>query len=150
MIRDATYEDIEKIIPLAVEMHGASPNRSHTDFHIPKFIEYCNRCIEYNNRYFRVFDSGSGPTAFFMGFISEYLHGRDRLGVQENLWTDEKQPMCGIRLSKDFENWCKKKGVVEICFSITHNHDRPRHDKFMSRLGYVDCGTVYKKRINHG
>jgi len=149
MIRDAVYEDIEKLVPLAIEMHRTGSTQRFTDFYIPKFRDYCKRCIEYNNRYFRVFDSGSGPTAFFMGFVSEHLYGRDRVGVQENMWTDGKTPMCGIRLSKDFEKWCKEKGVVELTFSITHSHDRERHGKFMSRLGYKDSGVVYKKRMNH-
>lgn len=147
MIRDATYEDIEEILQLAIEMHRTSSTYSFADFHNPKFIDYCKRCIEYNNRYIRVFDSGSGPVAFFMGVISEHLFGRDRVGVQELLWTNGKAPMCGIRLSKDFENWCKKKGAIDVTFGITHSHDRGRHDKFMSRLGYEDGGTVYKKRL---
>jgi hypothetical protein len=147
MIRDAIDEDIEILLPLAIKMHSTSKVYADLDLDLQKVRDYAKDYIDYYDRYFRVYEKDGRPVAFFLGYVCEYFFGNQKLGIQENLFTNEENPMVGIRLSKDFEAWCKERGAIEVNFGITTSHDRQRHDKFMARLGYRDCGTVYKKRI---
>ena len=147
MIRDAVYKDIELLLPLAVEMHTSSKSYAYLKLDLNKVRDYAKMYIDHNNKYFRVYDKGNHLSAFFLGHLSKCFFGNQIVAAQAGLFTDEETPMCGIRLSKDFERWCKKRGAVEVTYGITTSHDRERHDKFMSRLGYSDCGTVYKKRL---
>ena len=147
MIRIAAYEDIELLLPLAIKMHKTSKVYGDLDINLDKVRSYAKSYIDGKNRYFSVSEKDGKATAFFLGHGSRYFFSDQILGCQDNLFTDEKSPMCGIRLTKDFEKWCKARGAVEINFGITSSHVREKHDKFMSRLGYKDSGTVYKKRI---
>lgn len=146
MIRDATYDDIEILLPLAKEMHRTSPVYSSMPFNEGKVRQYSRNYSEKSHTYFRVYEKDGKPVAFFLGYVQNYFFNYEVLGQQETLYTDGKNPMVGIRLSKDFEIWCKEQGAIEVNYGITHSHT-PRHTSFMSRLGYEIVGTVYSKRL---
>ena len=149
MIRDATYEDIEILLPLSEEMHRTSPVYSSMPYDKDKVREYARGYVKRDYTYFRVYEKNGKPVAFFLGYITNYFVNYSIMGQQETLYTDEKNPMVGIRLSKDFEVWCKEQGALEVNYGITHSHT-PRHRDFMSRLGYEVVGTVYSKRLDNG
>ena len=146
MIRDAVNEDIEILLPLGEKMHKTSPFYGDMPFDKDKVREYAQRHIDGVNNYFRVYERDGTPVAFFLGHVVHYFFNWEVSGRQGGLFTDGKTPMLGIRMSKDFEAWCKERGAFEVNYGVTHSHT-PRYDTFMSRLGYKNIGAVYSKRL---
>ena len=148
MIREGKDEDIEKLIPLAIKMHETSIYKN-LELDLQVVRDYAKQFIKDDWKYFRVcVGEDKIPSAFFMGFITKYFFNNQILGCEENLFTNEKNPFAGIRLTKDFEAWCKKKGAVEVNFSVTHSgKPNEQYHKFMKRMGYKEIGAIFKKGI---
>ena len=148
MVRDGTDDDIEKLLPLAIKMHETSIYKG-LELDLEVVRKYAKGFIKDDWKYFRVYvGQDEVPSAFFMGFTTNYFFNNQVLGCEENLFTNEKNPFAGIRLTKDFEKWCKKRGAVEMNFSVTHSgKPNGQYHKFMKRMGYQEIGAIFKKRI---
>mgnify|MGYP001186976245 FL=1 len=147
MIKDGTNEDIEYLLPLAKKMHETSIYRN-LDYTDERIRTYAQKFVQSEDHYFRVYIKDEKPTAFFLGYITNYIWSYQILGCEEQLFTDNSSPLVGLKLTKDFEKWCKEKGAVEVNFSVTHSgKPNEKYNKFMERMGYKDVGSIFKKRI---
>lgn len=147
MVRDATYDDVEKLLPLAYVMHQTSIYKE-TEYDEEVVRKYAKHFVDSENNYFRVVDKDGKPCAFFLGYITTYLWSNQTLACEENLFTDGTSVLAGLKLTKDFEAWAKEKGAYEVNFSITHSGKPDEQmNKFMVRMGYQERGAIFKKRI---
>lgn len=136
MIRQATDEDLARVVMLGEQFHAYSPHRVFS-FDREAFGAFAARLIELGG----VFLSDEG---FCGGAIAPLYFSPDTLVATELFWFT---PSEGRELREAFEGWARGQGADAVQFSaLVDDHERAV-ERIYRRAGFERVETGYLKRF---
>lgn len=136
-MRQATVEDIPRIVELGRAFHAASPWRD---------VAYDADATANT-----VAGAITGPGVVFLtengmigGIVSPlWFNPAVKVGIEMFWWA----PTGGRALREAFEQWAKSEGATMIQFSALADENLERVDRIYSRSGFTRAETVYVKGL---
>lgn len=150
MIREATQNDVERLLELGTQMHKES-RYSIFDFDPEKLRWHIRTVIDHDHGMLFVYEKDGVILGAVMGWIEEQYFGHDKLLCDLALFVepDKRGAMAGAALIKKFIEYGKEQGVAQIILSNSTGVDKERVAKLYERLGMEHVGFVYSY-VNKG
>ena len=135
MIRDATLDDFDKLLPMAAEAHGGSPF-SHTEMDIPHMKRIFAHCIAFDDGFAKVVEVDGEVVGGMAGVVGGNQWGAraaSDLFVLSKGGTDI--------LLKEFIKWGKERKADYI--HITDLSGNERYQRLIETVGPKRCGANF-------
>lgn len=148
-----SVKDIEDVIVLAYKMH--EENASHLDFD-PSCIRRYYEAIRYDttrdtyNCFIAIVENK--VVGFLVCVATEYFFSRQICARQELWYVDPsyRSARVALALMKEFEEWARLRGAVEIITGVMIVDDLQRAErigKLLEKIGYPTVGTYHTKSL---
>ena len=136
MVRAATPSDLDRLVELGWQAHAASNNK-----HLPISEDVWKQTIKammlrpWENLVL-IADDG-----FLLGTLAEYPYAKAKYAIDVAFYAQGS----GRSLLKQFREWAKRKGAVEMV--IVNSFGQSRTDKFLQATGMQNVGGMYVLRL---
>lgn len=142
MIRQATIEDIPRLIELGRMMHAES-RYAALDYAPQKVDALLQRLIA--DGFMVVAQSGERVVGGFAGMISEHWFSHDLIAADLALFIepDARGGMTAPRLVRAFRDWARGRGAKLIHAGITTGVHEEETARLYEALGGRKCGELY-------
>ena len=136
MVRAATPSDLDRLVELGWQAHAASNNK-----HLPISEDVWKQTIKammlrpWENLVL-IADDG-----FLLGTLAEYPYAAAKYAIDVAFYAQGS----GRSLLKQFREWAKRKGAVEMV--IVNSFGQSRTDKFLQATGMQNVGGMYVLRL---
>jgi len=146
-VRPLERGDIEGTIDLAEEMWKESPRYQNRDFSRDKLYKFGESILRNPLLCGFVAVNGDKLEGFFIGAITEYFFGCERIASDFALFVPHSRRggIAAIMLIKAYESWARSHHVAEISLGTTTAVDEERTVSLYKMLGFNPVGTVCKK-----
>lgn len=146
---EPTDRQLVDAVMLGKAMWEESPTYAHLAGDLDKMVEFAYGCRSDPETYCRVAVRDDTCHGFFVGNVAPYgfhdaMFAYDRLMYVR---PDMRGSAAARMLIRDFEHWCKLRGVQDIRLGITTGVHTERTKKFYNALGYRDVGVLTMKGI---
>lgn len=111
-----------------------------------KVLNWLRKNVESPNRFVYCAYDENTLAGVFIGSISEFYFGNDRL-ASDLLWYVGKEyrgTRIGIRLLKEFQKWATEQNVDRIQVGISSGMSMERTGALLERMGFIQIGGLYK------
>ena len=144
MIREATLNDLDRLVELGTHMHAES-RYSIFDFDPVKLRRYIQTFIEHDHGMIFVCEKNEVIVGGVMGWIEEQYFGHDKLLCDLALFVepDKRGAMAGALLIKRFLEYGKEQGVAQIILTNSSGVDKERVAQLYAKLGMEHVGFVF-------
>lgn len=145
MYRVGTESDILPIYYLGKKMHSESEFHS-LHWNEEKVLKWLDTNIKSPNRFVYCAYDNDALAGVFVGSISEFYFGNDRL-ASDLLWyvgEDYRGTRVGVRLLKEFYKWATEQNVNRIQVGISSGLAMARTGALLERMGFTQIGGLYK------
>lgn len=143
--RRGSESDIQPICKLGKEMHVESEFKD-LHWNEEKVLKWLDMNVKSPNRFVLCAYDESTLAGVFIGSISEFYFGNDRL-ASDLLWyvgVDYRGGRVGIRLLKEFEKWAREQNVDRIQVGVSSGMSIERTGALLERMGFNQIGGLYK------
>jgi RimJ/RimL family protein N-acetyltransferase len=143
--RRGTEPDIQPICKLGKKMHVESEFKD-LHWNEEKVLKWLDMNVKSPNRFVLCAYDESTLAGVFIGSISEFYFGNDRL-ASDLLWyvgVDYRGGRVGIRLLKEFEKWAREQNVDRIQVGVSSGMSIERTGALLERMGFNQIGGLYK------
>lgn len=146
-IRNATHDDIEHIIPLAVLMHHET-RYCAAEFDVEKTVDFLMSCIDGDGFLVIVAESDDGEiVGGFVGFASEMYFSYERNASDLGLYVspDRRGGHAAVKLISHYTGWAMQNGVKPefIQLGNTTGVMLDETGQFFELLGFSKMGELY-------
>lgn len=143
MIREATTEDIPKLVEMGERFHKASPYADLMDFDAQGFSEFGGLMIE--NDIFLLLVDDHVTSMLGMAFAG-CLANPSVIMADELFWWSES-PGTGIKLLKTAEVVAKGRGATLFKMSALADDNGERMNGYYQHAGFSDCERSYMRTL---
>jgi RimJ/RimL family protein N-acetyltransferase len=126
-------------------MHSESEFQS-LHWNEEKVLNWLRKNVESPNRFVYCAYDENTIAGVFIGSISEFYFGNDRL-ASDLLWyvgEEYRGTRIGIRLLKEFQKWATEQNVDRIQVGISSGMSMERTGALLERMGFSQIGGLYK------
>lgn len=142
MIRNATHDDIPRILELGAMMHMES-RFSVLKYNAGKVAVMCRHLIN-TDQFSEVVEKDGVIVGGFIGFVTEHWASSDLIACDCGLFIDPRYRGArdGIRLAKRFKEWAIGKGAKMVTLGINTGVNPENTLKMLETCGYEKCGYL--------
>jgi ribosomal protein S18 acetylase RimI-like enzyme len=147
--REATSEDLPRIVALAKEMHAETSFRTLSFNEAKAATETLSSILNPGMLVVVAEDRGK-----IVGIIAVYLdrpYFSDDLVVYDHIWyvsPEARGSLVGPRLLKIASEWARQCGAKAVFVTLGSDVSQDRVGKLVERLGYSRLGGYYRKDID--
>lgn len=144
MIRNATIEDVPRIIELGINMHAESSHRELA-FSIPKATKEVTWCV--NNGSCFVKEKDGVVVGFMTGFVKAPYFSEELAGYESMLYLmpEHRHGITATRLIATWAKWCTDNGAKQLRPTTTCGVAGA--DRLFKKLGYIPVGQAFVKEV---
>lgn len=150
-IRDAHLLDLLPITVLAEKYMQEVQCMDNHPISIKALMDNLAATIINTDGCLRVLEVDGVIVGGMWGFICSQFWSEARMAQDVILFVSkEHRGRYGRMIIKDWEQWAKEKGAVEVLLSTASGINTKGFGSLAKHLGYAEAGNVYKKEITNG
>jgi GNAT superfamily N-acetyltransferase len=144
MIRNATLEDIPKLVEMGLALHDESTYK-HVEYSPERVAETCRLMIA--NGFLVVAEKEGEVIGVMMGDVYVPWYTTERMGIDYTLYImpEHRNGLIAVKMIKRFEQWCISMGAKQIRPGIGTGD--PSAIKLYKALGYRSVGEWFLKDV---
>jgi L-amino acid N-acyltransferase YncA len=147
MIRNATHEDVPKLVELAKAMHADS-KFNHFNFYPTKLDALMHALVDSEDGFALVAEKAGVVIGGFIGYITTHFFGTDRTACDYGTFVRKtERGGAGSLLIAEYVKQAKQRGVAEIVIANSTGMDLNKVAKAFERAGFSHDGHVYSMRV---
>jgi hypothetical protein len=136
VIRQATHDDVTRIVALGAEFHAYSPWRD-VPYDLEAVSQVAHNAVENGVVYL-------SETGMCGGIVSGlYFSPEFKIGLELFWWA----PNDGQALRAAYEDWCRERGASAVQFSALGDEHLPAVTRIYRRAGFDLGEAVFVKRF---
>lgn len=145
MIRNATHDDIGRLVTLGKEMHAES-RFSRLPLDVDKVRALFAHLIESPDGLLIVSEKDGEVIGGFAGYVAEHYFARTKVAADFGLFISpaDRGGMTAPRLLKAYAKWAKERGAVMIQAGITTGTHVDETTRLYQALGFRQVGTLFE------
>ena len=144
MIRNATEQDIPKLVEMGQALHDESTYK-HVEYSPERVAETCRLMIA--NGFLVVAEKDGEVIGVMMGDVYVPWYTTERMGIDYTLYImpEHRNGLIAVKMIKRFEQWCIAMGAKQIRPGIGTGVKGA--ERLYKALGYVVSGEQFLKDI---
>jgi GNAT superfamily N-acetyltransferase len=144
MIRNATYDDIPKLVEMGLKLNQES-NYAHVTYAPDRVAATCKLMIDQG--FLIVSEKDGEVVGVMMGDVQTSWYSNERMGFDLTLYIEpqHRSGLMAARMIKQFEEWCKSMGATQIRPGVSTGSAAA--SKLYKAMGYVVTGEQFLKDI---
>lgn len=144
MIREATIDDIPKLVEMGRSLHDETTYK-HVEYSPERVAETCRLMI--SNGFLVVAEKGGQVVGVMMGDVYVPWYTTERMGIDYTLYItpEHRNGLIAVKMIKRFEAWCISMGAKQIRPGIGTGD--PNAIRLYKALGYRSVGEWFLKDV---
>lgn len=144
MIREATIDDIPKLVEMGRALHDETTYK-HVEYSPERVAETCRLMIA--NGFLVVAEKEGEVIGVMMGDVYIPWYTTERMGIDYTLYImpEHRNGLIAVKMIKRFEQWCISMGAKQIRPGIGTGD--PSAIKLYKALGYKSVGEWFLKDV---
>ena len=143
MIRQATQEDMPRIIDMAVRFNAETSYRNFIDVTPERVAQSFETITKDPNSVILVSGSDGAVTGMIVMMICPHPFSGERISYEVVWWVDPESRGDGVKLLRAAEKFSKDSGVKKM--HMIAPNDKVGH--FYERLGYTQVEVAYQRSL---
>mgnify|MGYP000918724954 CR=1 FL=1 len=148
MIRNATHEDVNRMVELGALMHAESKFRAYS-FDPWKLAATIGALIDGEDGIAIVAEEDGEIVGGFIGFLSEHYFGRDKASYDLALFLQPEHRVgtLAMRLIRAYIKVAKEKGASEVVIANSTGVAKERVARLFEHAGFKHDGFVFSMNV---
>lgn len=146
MIRDATHDDVSALVRLGAMMAAESPRYSRFTYAPEKLERLFNALIDSDDGFLMLAEVKNQIVGVMAGLIADHWMAVERTASEFGVYVNPKHRggTSAARMIKQFTEWARDRGAVEICLGISTDVQVEQTARFYHLLGLRQFGLLFE------